>query len=71
MANELRIYPRHIRSCGYCLTPGARDWFIHYGLDWRDFIKSGIPAPDLAATGGPMVEAIVAFAQREAEAKNE
>lgn len=40
--DDLRIYSRHLRQCGFCLIPGGRDWFNQHNLDWRDFIKNGI-----------------------------
>lgn len=36
-----------IRACGLCLIPGARDWAKKYDIDWRDFLKNGLPASTL------------------------
>lgn len=43
MSEELRVYPRHVQACGFCLMPGARNWFRLHNLDWRDFLMNGIP----------------------------
>lgn len=43
MSEEPRVYVRHLRLAGFCLVPGGRDWFNLHGLDWRDFVKNGIP----------------------------
>lgn len=42
ITDEPRVYPRHIQQCGYCLVPGARNWFKLHNLDWRDFMHNGI-----------------------------
>lgn len=63
--SEVRVYVRHIRACGYCLVPGARDCARHHGLDWRDFIRNGIPVSTLKAINDVMCQNIVAKALQE------
>lgn len=63
--DTVRVYTRHVRGCGFCLIPGARDWFAVHGLDWRDFVRNGIPASTILATGDPMAVQAVRAAERE------
>lgn len=37
-----------VRLAGHC-SAGARDWFAHNDLDFRDFIRNGAPASVLLA----------------------
>lgn len=67
---ELRVYPRHMRACGYCLIPGARDWAKHHGIDWRDFIRNGVLASVLREVNDPMCQKVIAKAQQEQEQGN-
>lgn len=47
-----------IRAAGHCVR-GAREWFERHGLDFRAFLKDGISADELLATGdGLAVEVI-------------
>ena len=52
---------------GFC-RGGARDWFAAHGLDWTDFIRNGIAAEAMEATGDALGLALVAWA-RECEAR--
>lgn len=47
-----------IVRAGYCPS-GARRWFTANGLDFRDFMKNGIPASVLTATGCAMADRVV------------
>lgn len=47
------VYMRDLRKLKYC-SRGARVFFVKHGLSWRDFLKNGIPAKDLDATGDAM-----------------
>lgn len=42
---------------------GARKFFIRHGLDWSDFLKNGIPASKLEATGDYMALQVVEVAR--------
>lgn len=64
---EPRVYARHLRACGYCLIPGGRDWAKHHGVDWRDFIKNGIPVSVLREVNDPMCQRVIAKAVQEQE----
>ena len=67
---ELRIWPRHLYSVpfsgrvGYCAA-GARQWFAANGLNWADFVRAGIEAVRLEATGDPLALALVAHAKEQ------
>lgn len=47
-----------IRKAGHCAA-GAKTWFAAHGLDFRDFLTSGIPASTLLATGDGLAEQVV------------
>lgn len=43
----------HIREARMC-SGGTRVFFERHGLDWGRFLREGIPADELAATGDAM-----------------
>ncbi len=45
-----RITLRDFRACGVC-KDARFVFFERHGLDWRDFVKNGIDAEKLRATG--------------------
>lgn len=47
-----------VRDAGYCGS-GARRWFEGYGFDFRAFMKDGLPAETLLATGDALADAVV------------
>lgn len=47
-----------IRLAGHCVA-GARDWFAAYDLNFRDFIRNGIDADVLLATGDALAVQVV------------
>jgi len=54
----MRITITDIRNAGHCVA-GARTWFGEYDLDFRDFLKNGIDADVLLATGDAMAVQVV------------
>lgn len=48
--DDLIITISDVRRAGHCVS-GARLWFEKNGIDFRDFLKHGIPAADILATG--------------------
>lgn len=54
---------------GLC-RDGTRAWAKRQGLDWRNFVRNGIAAETLEATGDPFALAVVKWA-RECEAKEQ
>jgi hypothetical protein len=53
-----RIHLGDVRAAGYCVL-GARDWFRRHGLDWRGFVRNGIPETDLLATGDALARRVI------------
>jgi len=47
-----------IRAAGHCVA-GARDWFKAYDLDFRDFVRNGIDAEVLLATGDALAVQVI------------
>jgi arsenate reductase-like glutaredoxin family protein len=45
-----RVTMAHLQRCGFCAR-GARRWFEAYKFDFREFLKCGIDAETLRATG--------------------
>lgn len=45
-----RVYVRHLRSQNWCVK-GIRYWFEVHGLDYKDFVRNGIEADVVRATG--------------------
>ncbi len=66
---ELIVRVRHLRTCpsftarpGFCMR-GARSWFASRGLDWAAFVRDGIPAHRLTATGDALALRLVEHAR--------
>ena len=55
---------RHLRDLGYC-NRGSRQFFERHRLDWADFLKNGIDAGVLMATGDAMAARVVAQAEKD------
>jgi hypothetical protein len=53
---------KHIRMAALC-ADGTRGWWIANRLDWRDFVKNGIEADRLAATGDPFAIRVAEIAR--------
>ena len=62
---EARVTMAHIRACRLC-AGGTRQFFARYGLDWSSFLRDGIPADELEATGDALTAGVVALARKEA-----
>lgn len=60
-----RVTMRHIREAKLC-AGGARAFFARYRLDWGRFLREGIPADELEATGDALTAGVVAAAREEA-----
>ena len=63
---HLRSVPGYSPRPGFCLVQ-SRTWFKRHGLDWRGFVRNGIDASVLEATGDALALALVAHARREAD----
>ena len=64
---HLFTIPGYTRRAGFCRS-GARAWFRRHGLDWQAFVRNGIEAERLEATGDGLALALVDWA-RECTAK--
>lgn len=64
---HLFTIPGFSRRRGFCRS-GARSWFQRHGLDWKEFVRDGIDAARLEATGDGLACALVRWA-RECESK--
>lgn len=51
------------RKLGFCMKQ-VRPWFPKMGLDFRDFIKNGIPASKLLATNDSYAARVVEEARK-------
>ena len=61
---HLRSVPGFSPKPGFCLSQ-SRAWFQRHGLDWRDFVRNGIDAAALEATGDGLALALGEHARRE------
>jgi hypothetical protein len=61
---EPRVTMAHIRQAKLCAR-GARAFFERYQLDWPGFLREGIPACELEATGDALVTRVCAIAREE------
>nr|WP_277399858.1 hypothetical protein [Pseudoxanthomonas sp. LH2527] len=61
--------PGFSKRNGFCRSKSA-DWFRSHGLDWRSFIKHGIEADVLEATGDGLAIALVKWARQCEAMKN-
>lgn len=74
MSDGLIVTTKHLFTVpGYSPRPGfcrgkSRDFFRTHNLDWQAFVREGIPAEELEATGDGLALALVAWA-RQCEAK--
>lgn len=50
---QVRVTIADLRSLKYCAN-GSKAFFGRHGLDWRKFVKEGIPVEELEATGDAM-----------------
>lgn len=56
--DDLIITMPDLRAAKMC-SGGGRKFFELHGLDWQDFLKNGIPASQLLATGDHMAQRLV------------
>lgn len=67
---ELIVTMQHVRTVpglgprpGLCAR-GARAWFHRHGIDWGAFLRDGVPADVLLATGDGLALKVVEWARR-------
>lgn len=66
MTEPLIVTIDHVRAAGLCVH-GTRGWFARHGLDFRAFLREGIDAETLLATGDAMARRVVECARRQSE----
>jgi len=70
MSEGVMVQMRHLRAVEWCAA-GARDWLVYHGFDPLEFVRHGISAERLEATGDALALTVVALARAEAEAEAE
>jgi len=63
-ARPAMVRMEHVRALHMC-SRGARRWLRRYGLDWSDFVRQGLPAALLRASGDPQAIALADLAEDE------
>lgn len=63
MSEPVTVTIAHVRAAGLCVH-GARAFFARHGLDFRAFLRDGIPAQVLLATGDAMALRVVEIARQ-------
>lgn len=59
---HLHTVPTWTGRAGYCARK-SREFFAAHGLDWLDFVRNGIPAERLIATGDALARHLVDHAR--------
>ena len=62
MSEQVIVTMRHIRRAKMC-SRGTRAFFERHGLDYAAFVRDGIPAEHLEATGDAMALQVVEVAR--------
>ena len=63
MSTETVITIDHVRAVGLCVN-GTRTWFARHDLDFRAFLREGLDADTLLATGDAMAQRVVEHARQ-------
>ncbi|RHW22110.1 hypothetical protein [Pseudomonas jilinensis] len=66
---HLHTVPTWTTRTGYCARQ-SRAFFAEHGLDWLDFVRNGIDAEVLVATGNALALHLVEHARSIEEAQN-
>lgn len=61
-SDQVIVRMEHVRAARMC-SRGARAFFARHNLDWQTFIKDGLPAEVIAATGDAMALQVVEVAR--------
>ena len=64
MSTETVITIDHVRAVGLCVN-GTRTWFARHDLDFRGFLRDGLDAGTLLATGDAMARRVVEHARQQ------
>jgi hypothetical protein len=68
----IRVTMRHVRAAkiggqGVLCAPGVRPWFAQHGLDYRAFLREGLPVEQAEALDDAFAQRAAAIAREEAE----
>lgn len=66
MADEVVVTVAHLRMANMCIR-GAKQWARYMGLDFDAFMRHGIPASQLEATGDAFAIQVAKIARDEAQ----
>ena len=66
---HLHTVPTWTTRTGYCAKQ-SRAFFAEHGLDWLAFVRQGVDAEVLLATGNALAAHLVAHARAVEEARN-
>ena len=58
MSSDVIVTINDVRAVGLCVN-GSRAWFARHGLDFRAFLRDGLDAQTLLATGDAMALRVV------------
>ncbi len=61
--SDIIVTVQDCRKLGFCMKQ-VRPWFALQGLDFRGFIRNGIPARELRATNNEYVEDVIRQAKK-------
>lgn len=56
--DDLIITFKDVLDCGHCIT-GTKRWFSDHRLEFRDFVKNGIPAKVFIEHGDHLAQDVV------------
>jgi hypothetical protein len=56
---------QHVRAARLC-SAGARVWLAHHGIELSRFLREGVPAEELEATGDAFALHVAAIARKAA-----
>lgn len=62
----IRVTARDCTAAGYCLVPGVRDALKQHGMDFRDFVRNGIPIEDWEAVDDGQFQRVAEIARARA-----
>lgn len=65
MSTDPLVSMRHVRAMRWC-SSGARAWCARYGVEWSTFLRPGVPASVMEATGDGLGIRLAKFAREEA-----
>ncbi len=68
MSSDVIVTINDVRAVGLCVN-GSRAWFARHGLDFRAFLRDGLDAQTLLATGDAMAQRVVEHARARQEAR--